>query len=332
MQEHPHFALARDSYTRDNFTSATMGGPRLNKILAREYGAAQNIAEVTRTYTSFPGILALAALVWSSTCDAQSAPAAAFEATPPAIDTSHCLAIAAGGPPTSPISALCEFALTYRRELPDFVCDQTTTTTGPKSTTVLKAEVTFEKGHESYSNVTINGRPPEANTSASASTVKFISAGELGSDLVDLFRPPIVAEFQFKKEEKFRKIPSSVYQFHIAAEKNTFWALRDSRGVTLHPEYEGELWLERQNGRLLRLELRPAHLPENFRIASADITIDYSDTPIGNLGTFLLPSTSETKLCDHKTGLMGCTKNVLVFHDCRKFAAKARILTDDPQP
>ena len=289
-----------------------------------------------RKCTSYPGILVLVALVWSSTCDAQSAPDAAPEVSAPtaasetAIDTSHCLAIAAGDPPTSPISALCVFALTYRRELPDFICEQTTTTTGPKSTTVLKAEVTFEKGHERYSNVTIDGRPPAANASASASAVKFISAGELGSDLVDLFRPPIVAEFQFRNETKLRKIPSSVYQFHIAAEKNTFWALRDSRGLTLHPEYEGELWLERQNGRLLRLELRPVHLPVNFPIASADITIDYRDTAIGNLGIFLLPSTSETKLCNHKTGLIRCTKSVLVFHDCRKFATKTRVITGNP--
>jgi hypothetical protein len=105
-----------------------------------------------------------------------------------------------------------------------------------------------------------------------------------------------------RKETKLRKIPSSVYQFHIAAEKNTFWALRDNRGVTLHPEYEGELWLERQNGRLLRLELRPVHLPENFRFTSADITIDHSEIPIGYLRIFLLPPTSETKLRDRNTG------------------------------
>lgn len=196
----------------------------------------------------------------------------------------------------------------------------------------MKAEVTFEKGHERYSNVTIDGRPPEANSSASASIVKFISAGELGSDLVDLFKPPIVAKFRFRKETKLRNIPSSVYQFHIAAEKNTFWALRDRRGVTLHPEYEGELWLARQNGRLLRLELRPVHLPENFRFTSADITIDYSEIPIGNLGIYLLPTTSETKVCNRNTGPIRCTKNVLVFHDCRRFATKTRIITDNPQP
>lgn len=119
------------------------------------------------------------------------------EAALPTIDTSHCPAIAAGDPWISPHSAVCEFALTYRRELPHFICEQTTTTTGPKSTTVLKAEVTFEKGHERYSNVTIDGRPPEANSSASAAWSSSSPAGELGSDLVDLFKPPIVAEFQF---------------------------------------------------------------------------------------------------------------------------------------
>jgi len=143
---------------------------------------------VIRPCTSYPGILALAALVWPSTCEAQSttaaapevsAPAAASEAALPTIDTTHCPAIAAGDPRTSPLSAVCEFALTYRRELPDFICEQTTTTTGPKST-VLKAEVTFEKGHERYSNVTIDGKPPEANSSASAQRCQVHLGGRTG--------------------------------------------------------------------------------------------------------------------------------------------------------
>jgi hypothetical protein len=282
-------------------------------------------------------MIALAALVWPPICNAQgsttqsdASPPASFTA-PAAIDTSHCSAIVAGGSQTSPLSAVCEFALKYRRELPDFICEQTTTTTSPTSNTVLKAEVTFEKGHERYSNVTIDGRPPDAYSSASAGIVSFLSTGELGSDLVNLFKPPIVAEFQLRKETRLRKIPSSVYQFHIAAEKNTFWELRDSWGMTLDPEYEGELWLERQNGRLLRLELHPVHLPHNFQITSADITIDYSEIRIGNLGAFLLPSTSETKLC-RRTGSLRCMKNVVVFHDCRKFGSETRITTDSPQP
>jgi hypothetical protein len=56
----------------------------------------------------------------------------------------------------SPPHATCEFAPTYRGELPNFICEQTTTSTGSKWITVSKAEVRFEQGREHYSKVTID--------------------------------------------------------------------------------------------------------------------------------------------------------------------------------
>lgn len=263
---------------------------------------------------------------------AQSPPASpgasaqvASKTGPPGIDTRHCQVIAAGDPQLSLLPAVCEFALTYRRELPDFICEQTTTTTA-RSTTVMKAEVTFEKGQERHSKVTVDGRA----FSLSGSDVGFISAGELGSDLFDLFTPLIVAEFRFRKEAILHNIPSLVYEFHIAQEKNKFWTLRDDQGVILHPEYEGELWLERQSGRLLRLQQRAMQLPRSFGFATVDVRIDYSEIPIGGLGVFLLPSRSETAVCSFTDSLYPCKRNTVVFHNCRKFATKTRIISDKP--
>jgi hypothetical protein len=170
-------------------------------------------------------LVVVVALVWPAICDAQSAttpPAAASESPPPTIDTSDCRAIASGDPHASMLHPVCEFARTYGRDLPDFICEQTTSSTGRWSTKVLKEEVRFEKGQEVYSHLIIDGKPVEANSSSLASAIPFKSAGELGSNLVNLFKTPIVAEFQFLKEANLRKIPSLVYEFHLAAEKNTF--------------------------------------------------------------------------------------------------------------
>ncbi len=225
----------------------------------------------------------------------------------------------------------CRFALTFRRQLPDFMCEQTTKGTGGDSgTTVMNARVTFEKGHEHYSNVTLNGEPL---TAEAARTMELFSTGELGSDLVDLFQAPMDAEFSLPKEETFHKIAARVYEFHIAADKNRYWALRDSRGVTLHPELQGELRLEVATGRLLRLKLRAVHLPRKFELISANVTTDYTEVSIADAGTFLLPSKSVTTAC-FDAALAGgwlCRKNVLVFHDCRKFGSDSRIITDQPQ-
>ena len=260
-----------------------------------------------------------------------TAPAAAAPKAPsPTIDTSDCQALSVGDPHANKLSAVCEFARTFRRNLPDFICEQTTTS-GRWPVKVLKEEVRFEKSEEVYSNLLIGSKPAGANSSSAVSGMRFKSSGELGSDLVNLFKQPIVAEFRFRKEAILHKVPSSVYEFHLAAEKNTFFALRDSHGAILYPEYEGELWLG-PNGRLLRLELRSMHLRRGFGLASVEVAIDYSEVPIGDLNTFLLPSISETNVCDRGNSGLSCGKNVVVFDDCRKFATKSRILTDNPQP
>jgi hypothetical protein len=190
--------------------------------------------------------------------------------------------------------------------------------------------VTFEKGHERYSNVTIDGKAP---TEDAVRAMKFISTGELGGDLVDLFKAPGAADFKFRREERLNRTPAWVYEFHIAAQKNTFWTLRDRRGITVHPEYESELWLERASGRLVRLRLWPVRLPRGFDFVSADITTDYDYVLIADAGTFLLPSKSHTTACFHSSvpGDWFCRKNTLFFHDCRKFGSKARIISEPPQ-
>jgi len=259
---------------------------------------------------------------------------AAEQATPgdsalPIVDTSDCQTLAAGDPHGKKLSALCEFARNFRRNLPDFICEQTTTS-GYWPPKVLKEEVKFEKGEEVYSNLIINGKRVESN-SAEGSGIRFKSSGELGSDLVNLFKQPIVVEFKFHKEGTVEKVPASEYKFHLAAEKNTFFVLRDGRGNSLYPDYDGELWLG-ADGRLLRLELRSMHLPNYFGMASVDIAISYNEVPISGLDTFLLPSRSETNVCNRQRRGISCGKNVVVFDSCRKFATKSRILTDSPQP
>ena len=275
-----------------------------------------------RACRSYPRVLVLAALLLPQICEAQST-------TPPAIDMTRCQAIAAGDAREHPLSKVCEFALTYRRSLPDFVCEQTTTSTGPHSIAVLEAEVTFENGQERYSKVTTSSKGPKANSAASA--IDFVSAGEFGSDLVNLFKVPTVATFRFRREARLRNTPSSVYEFHVAAKNNAYWTVRDDRGVTLHPQYEGTLWLERDNEQLLRLALRSVDLPQDFGFATVAVTIDYRQVPLTDLGTFDLPSTSTTTACRRGWGEPDCTKNVLVFHDCHKFASKGRILTGPSQ-
>lgn len=289
-----------------------------------------------RTYSSRCVLLFGAALL-STTCVAQLAPAKpetrpsdAIDSTNTVMDASHCSAISANDARLSLVSKFCEFALTYRRQLPDFIAQQTTTTRAVSSTNVITSQVTFRHGQEHYSHVKINGQPVPS-TGTFPKNLRFTSTGEFGSFLVDLFSSAGVAEFKFRKEAMLQGIPVAVYEFHIPSGKNTFWALRDSKGRALRPEFRGELWLDQQTGRPLREELEPVHLPAASEFVAVKTITDYMMTPVGDAGVFLLPAKSEIHVCVHQR-TVSCMDSILTFQDYRKFAATTRILAGGPEP
>jgi len=274
-------------------------------------------------------------------------------AVPPLVATTNginCQNLATKDAGLDLIAKFCEFALTYRHQLPDFIVQQTTTFRGTHPATVVTAQVTFRKGMEHYSYLTLNGKPLTPESSLSRD-VGFRSAGEFGSLLVDLFTLPGAVEFKFRKASAVGDVPVSIYEFHLPQDKNTFWSLRDGNGRAWKPEFRGEVWLEQKTGRPLREEIEPVHLPAECQIESAKTTTDYAMTPVKEVGTFLLPVKSESKVCGRSSGsetALGlilsdptlasldaparCTTNVLVFHDYRKFAATSRVLPGFSEP
>ena len=280
-------------------------------------------------------VLLLGAVLSSAACLGQAAPAqpelaapvAAIESGSAAMDTSYCSAISTSDPQLSLVSKFCEFALTYRQQLPDFIAQQTTTARQGLSENIINAQVTFRQGQEHYSHLTINGRPAEGSLgiiSTLPKNIHFSSTGEFGSLLVDLFASPAAAEFKFREEAILRGVPVAVYEFHLPSAKNT--------------------WLEQRTGRPLREELEPVNLPASSGVASLKTVTDYTMTSVGDVGAFLLPVSSESTICTWDSDRLlpdwamaayspdQCATNVLVFHDYRKFAATARILDASPEP
>jgi hypothetical protein len=261
------------------------------------------------------------------------APPSATADSGAAVDTNACSAISVANSRLGLVSKLCEFALAYRHQLPDFIAQQTTTTNQGLSTSTITAQVTFRQGQEHYSQVTINGRRVESNslTSALPKNIRFSSTGEFGSLLVDLFTSPGAADFKFRKEASLRGVAVAIYDFHLPAEKNTFWTVQGTNKQILKPEFRGELWLEEQTGRPLREELEPVNLPTGSGVAAIKTITDYAMTLVGDIGTFLLPVKSESRICFWSSHFP-CVTNVLIFHNYRKFAATSRIVEANPEP
>lgn len=279
-------------------------------------------------------LLLVVATLLPTVAGAQSAnPEAATEATTPV--AADCQAVSGGDAKLDLIAKLCEFALAYKDQLPNFVVQQTMTYQTEFSKTVMTAEVTFQKGLETYSRVTVNGRPAPVNaiTTRPPDEIQFSSTGEFGPALLDLFRVPGATEFKFKTNSTLQNQPVAVYEFHIPQKKNVFWTVRPGDGRVMRPEFNGELWLEQQTGKPLREEIQPATLLLGTEIVSTKTVIDYASTPVGTAGTFLLPTKSESTMC--KRGVnqeAACSKTVLVFHGYRKFGAETHILPSASQP
>jgi hypothetical protein len=218
---------------------------------------------------------------------------------------------------------LCEFALNYRRHLPDFIAQQTTTQDS-RDKIVVDAQVTFRQGREYYSHLAFNGRAvPSA--AALPPSVRFASAGEFGSQLLGLFQAPDETEFKFKGTGKIHKQPVFIYEFHVPKEKNTFWTIKDVQGRTMKPELRGEVWLEPASGRPLREQLAVVHLPDDWSTRSVKTVTEYAVTTLGDLGSYMLPVRSEIGVCI-KGIVVSCVTHTIVFHDYQKFGASTRIL------
>jgi hypothetical protein len=232
----------------------------------------------------------------------------------------------------TPLTKVCAFALTFRHNLPDFICEVRNTSS---NTPLMEGLVTYVNGDERYSNVRINGKPASADQIADLTKPHLSTRGEFGSDIVNLFTLPDAVEFKFWKQATLRGIPSVAYQFHLPADKNTFWTIYDGNR-SVKPELRGELWIEQKTQRLLRLKIEPVHMPSEFHLVSGNTIIDYSEVRLEDAGTFLLPTSSETNasIRGHDVHLMVQSlaelRNAVTFRNCHKFTAKARIVGDLP--
>lgn len=241
-----------------------------------------------------------------------------------------CQEIGARNANMLPLAGLCEFSQTFLQKLPDFICQETTTEKKDPFALVLDAQVTFLKGEEVYSHVTMNGKPLDDTNSAATDLMAFHSDGEFGLFLANLFKPPIVARFKPAKSSNLDGLPVAVYDFDVPAEK-AFWRVRDSKGHVVTPGIQGQIWIDRATGRLLKLKLEPVDLPPGFEATSVRTIIDYAPTSLGDAGVFVLPVRSETDVCGPWKNSQ-CPNHVMTFHDCQKFAATTRIVAEAPEP
>ncbi len=212
-------------------------------------------------------------------------------------------------------------------KLPNFVTQQFTTRykreskiSGWDAVDVVSATVVFMDGKEDYQNVKVGNR----STSKGIMEIKGQrSRGDFHSVLSSLMDPRVGAEFHYVKDSELKRIKTKVYDFSVKRE-NSEWEIIEG-GQSLRPAISGRVWIDRDSGRVVRLEQQADHIPESFPLDMVEESVDYDFVRLGERKV-LLPTESENLSCER--GSSFCSKNVIEFRNYKEFRGEATIQFD----
>lgn len=222
------------------------------------------------------------------------------------------------------LQSTCEFAMSLRAKLPDFICDQATSRFASAeeriAEEVIRAEVTYESGKEKYTQVSVNGVRKEGSI---ADLQGMWSIGEFGSHLSGIFAPQSRAAFDPPKKGRIGSHEVLIFRFRIDRANNLFLTWH-TPAVTILPGVAGEVSIDVEAGTLVRLQLQATEIPRDFALSSLEVTSGYRSVALGDGSAFVLPVSAELRMCER--GMARCTRNVTTFSNCRKFAAKTKVV------
>jgi hypothetical protein len=141
--------------------------------------------------------------------------------------------------------------------------------------------------------------------------------------LQDILLPQTNADFHNKRSTTIVNRAAFRYDFSVE-QPNSHWHIYASAQSYL-PEYTGAIWVDKENYRVLRIELSARNMPKAFPLDTVESAVDYDYVLIGD-GKFLLPVHSESLSCERGTSL--CSRNVIDFRNYKKFGADTSITFD----
>jgi len=184
---------------------------------------------------------------------------------------------------------------------------------------VVTADVVSEGGKESYKNILVNGKVPRDSVENSGSW----STGEFQTIQLNLLSPQTDADFHNKRSTTIVNRPAFKYDYSVE-KRNSNWDVHAS-SESYKPAYSGTIWIDKENFRVLRIEMAAQNMPRSFALDQVETALDYDYVMIGDT-KFLLPSHSETLSCIR--GTSDCSRNVIEFRNYRKFQADTNIKFD----
>jgi hypothetical protein len=228
-------------------------------------------------------------------------------------------------PPDPRIEKARAAANAFTDTLPDYVCQEqmarfasTTHVVDWRPLDVVSAELVYEKGRERYGKLAINGKPTKK-------TIEELpgawSTGEFGTVLVDILSPGTAADFHYRRMSKSGGRDAFMFDFEVDHDHSHWHIHAPSQSIL--PPYKGALWIDKETGRVLRIEMQTNRMPQEFPYDKVESATDYEFTRIGE-GQFLLPVHAETLMCERGTNI--CARNTIDFRNYHKYAGEATII------
>jgi len=221
-----------------------------------------------------------------------------------------------------------EAADSFTESLPNYICQQFTSRfvntshiTNWQPQDVVSAEVVYENGRESYRNLAINGKAVKKGMEEMSGAW---STGEFGTLLRDLFSDSTQADFRYRRDSSIAGMTAAVYDYTVLRE-NSHWRVQVP-SQSVFPAYRGSVWIDKKNGRVLRIEMQARNVPSEFPLDTIETAADYEYVRIGGTQQFLLPVHSETLMCQRGTNM--CNRNTIDFRNYKKYSGDASITFD----
>jgi hypothetical protein len=223
-----------------------------------------------------------------------------------------------------------EIAIHYASKLPNFVCNEQVERTDQlqrngQLLTVshydhLIIQLSYAGQKENYKLASINGSP---TTQPLSSLDGIITGGEFGSLQLGVFEPSSTADFQWKETTTLRKHRAAVYTYRIARANSHYMLgsrLDDGKLAPVAAGYHGEVVLDQDTSRVLRLTADADDIPKETGITASSVQVDYDFVDVAG-GKHLLPSHSDSRM-EHGDRKLG---NVVTYTAYRKFEVDSSI-------
>lgn len=227
-----------------------------------------------------------------------------------------------------------EYALGYTKNLPNYVCIQTTHRRQQGNSTrpgyggvfadVIQEQLTFYDKKETYKVLSHDGQSVANMTHEQLGGIR--SSGEFGTMLAQIFDPDSGADFAWERWATLRGRRMYVFSYHIGKDHGYSMLDEDSRREYTSA-YQGEIYFDRDLKAIMVVKLDTVNIPPDFPIKEVHIRLDYDLVKVGDQAYILPYHYQLDSKADRADG-----SNEADFKLYQKYGAESSITFGDTAP